>query len=140
MTAATTAILPARWSALLALFAALALLLVAAPAASAAAAEPTLAGRGFTLTVKGDAGEMPDRLVFANKDLTCKMLGKMPYTLKAKKKAISFDGTMTDDSGGTVAITGDVTGANVTGTITFTPKKGAAKTLTFVGTDKPGGK
>ncbi|MBA3938820.1 MAG: hypothetical protein H0X38_15330 [Planctomycetes bacterium] len=133
-----TTLLPARPSALLALFAALALLLGCAPIA--AAAEPTLAGRAFTLTVKGDAGEMPDRLVFNNKELTCKTVGKMPYTLKAKKKAISFDGTQTDDTGGTVAITGDVTGANCTGTITFTPKKGAARTLTFVGTDKPGGK
>ncbi len=140
MTAASSAFLPARPSLLLALAAALVLVLGAAPIASAAAAEPTLSGRAFTLTVKGDAGEMPDRLVFNNKELNCKTVGKMPYTLKAKKKAISFDGTTTDDTGGTVAITGDVTGANVTGTITFTPKKGAAKTLTFVGTDKPGGK
>ena len=140
MTAATATIPPVRLPALLALLAALVLLLGAAPAASAAAAEPTLAGRAFTLTLKGDAGEMPDRLVFNNKELTCKLLGKMPYTLKAKKKAITFDGTTTDDTGGTVAITGDVAGANVTGTITFTPKKGTAKTLTFVGTDKPGGK
>ncbi len=133
-----TTFMPVRPLSLLALFAALALLLGAAPIA--AAAEPTLAGRAFTLTVKGDAGEMPDRLVFNNKELTSKTVGKMPYTLKAKKKAITFDGTQTDDTGGTVAITGEVSGANVTGTITFTPKKGPARTLTFVGTDKPGGK
>ena len=90
-----------------------------------------LAGKSFAITLMAPGGEQKDHLSFTAKELNCKTTGKIAYTASAKKKAVTFEATTTDASGGTTVVSGEVDGQDVHGTITVTPKGGQAAAINF---------
>lgn len=117
---------------------ALALLLIAAVlGVTVQAATPTdLSGQAFTIYIGADAS-MKDRMVFNTKEVSLPgVLGdsKIPYTMTAKRKTYSFSAKQTMADGSVIDIEGSITGQSVSGTISMTPKGGAAKTLNYTST------
>lgn len=111
-------------------------LLLAGLCGNAAQAAVDLSGQAFNITITASGGgETKDRLRFTAKELTCDTLGgqKVPYTAapKKKSKAITYEATVTDASGNTIAISGEVEGQDTHGTITMTPKGGQAMVANF---------
>jgi len=117
----------------------LALLLIAAALAAPvlAAATPTdLSGQAFNIYI-GDGGMQKDRMVFNTKEVSLPgVLGdtKIPYTMSSKRKTITFSAKQTMADGSAIDIEGTITGQDVTGTISMTPKGGTAKSLTYTST------
>ena len=115
--------------------ASLILLIAAACGMSVQAANPTdLSGRAYNITITAEGGDQKDRLVFSTKDLSAKNLlgdSKLPYTFKMKGKSITFTATQTGSDGSVMTIDGTISGDNVTGSISFTPKGGTAKSLNY---------
>jgi hypothetical protein len=118
---------------------AIALLLLAAalgvPVLTAAAATD-LSGQAFTIYIGADAS-MKDRMVFNAKEVSLpSVLGdaKIPYTMSAKKKTITFSAKQAMADGSSIDIEGSISGQDVSGTIVMTPKGGAAKTLNYTST------
>ena len=104
-----------------------------------------LSGKSFSIILTNSATKetQKDRLVFTAKDVTCAALGgKLPYTAAkgdGKSKSVKVTATITDAKGGTVALSCTISGEKVTGTITNTPKDGAATVIAISspGSDKP---
>lgn len=92
-----------------------------------------LSGKSFAITITTPNGDQNDHLSFNAKDLTSKVAGKIPYTASAKKKskAITFDASTTDEQGTTTAVTGEVDGQDVHGSITVTTKGGKPVAVNF---------
>jgi hypothetical protein len=124
---------------LTAIFLVLAALIAAAAPAAAAQAGPTLAGQVFSITVFADNNKVVDKLSFTKDSLTAPAAGftAVPCTVTSgtgkHQKDLEFTATVTAADGGTVKISGTVSGKMVEGTIERTPKGGAAKTLQFSG-------
>jgi hypothetical protein len=101
------------------------------------AATPTdLSGQAFTIYI-GDGGAQKDRLVFNTKEASLPMVlgdAKIPYTMSAKRKSYTFSAKQTNADGSIIDIEGTITGQDVTGTISMTPKGGTAQTLNYTST------
>jgi hypothetical protein len=92
---------------------------------------PTLVGDTFTVNFPTEKGKPKDKLVFEEKTMSIASLGalKIPYKLtrKGNKKTseIEFSGTITDDKGTVIEVSGRVEAtddAEVHGSITTRPK------------------
>jgi hypothetical protein len=117
---------------------AIALLLVAAAlSVPVLAATPTdLSGQAFTVYLNSDINNK-DRMVFNTKEVSLpSVLGdsKLPYTMAAKKKTFTFSAKQTNADGSVIDIEGTITGQDVSGTISMTPKGGAAKSVPYTST------
>jgi hypothetical protein len=113
------------------------LLIAAAFGVSVQAATPTdLSGQAFTIYIGAD-GSTKDRMVFNAKEVSLPMIlgdSKIPYTMTSAKKKTTFSAKQTMADGSAIDIEGTISGQDVNGTITMTPKGGAAKSLNYTST------
>lgn len=100
---------------------------------------PTLKGKAFDISFLTEKGKPHDKITFADDGATCKALGPAAVAVDCKYhdkkgKIIDFSGKITDAKGAVIEVSGSVTGTDIHGSITITPKDDDPKARNFSGT------
>jgi hypothetical protein len=100
---------------------------------------PALKGQTYDISFLTEKGKPHDKLSFDADGALCMALGpdKIAVSCKyhdRKKKEIDYSGTFTDAKGALIELSGSVSGTDIHGSITITPKDDDPKARNFSGT------
>lgn len=116
-------------------------LIVLVPCALAGDPPPpaTLKGQTFDISFLTEKGKPRDKISFDGDSASCAALGQAKIQITCKyhdkrNKVIDFSGKLTDAKGGVIELSGSVSGTDIHGSITITPKDDDPKARNFSGT------
>ncbi len=100
---------------------------------------PAIKGQTFDISFLTEKGKPHDKLAFDGDGASCMALGPAKVAVSCKYhdkkgKVIDFTGKLTDAKGGVIELSGSVTGTDIHGSITITPKDDDPKARNFSGT------
>ena len=102
---------------------------------------PTLKGQSYDISFLTEKGKPHDKITFDGDGASCLALGPAKIAIsckyhdkRGKIKDIDFTGKFTDAKGAVIEVSGSVSGTDIHGSITITPKDDDPKARNFSGT------